>query len=189
MKRNVFVVWALVVGTTAFAIDPVNPKLAVLANNSTGVFKVVYEGVQGNSAKVNVLNTAGKKVFSETIRGVEGFVLPLNFNGMERGQYVVEVLDGSGRQAQLVNYATETAPASIHVARINGRDPKYLLAVANKGEEVINVRIFDGNRVQVLEESLTVAGELGRVYNLKQVVGAPTFEITDKAGNTRVIRY
>jgi hypothetical protein len=189
MKRNVLVALALAVGTAAFAIDPVNPKMAVLTNNTTGVFKVVYEGVQGSSVKINVLNKAGKKVFSETIRGVEGFVLPLNFNGMEKGQYVIEVLDGNGRQAQVVNYATGVAPANVHVARIKGEDQKYLLAVATKGEDVIKVRIFDGNQVQVHEENLTVAQELGRVYNLKQVVGAPTFEITDKSGNTRVIRY
>jgi hypothetical protein len=36
---------------------------------------------------------------------------------------------------------------------------------------------------------MTVSGSFGLVYNLKQVAGTPTFEVTDKTGNVKTIKY
>lgn len=189
MKKNVMVALALIVSVAAFAIDPVNPKLVVMSGKNTGIFKVIYEGAQAGAVKMNVLNSTGKLVFTETIKGVDGFVRPVNFNGMEAGEYTIEIVDANGKQIQKVNYKNDSTIKNVHVAKITGAEAKYLLAVANDQEETINVRIFDGNNNQVHEETVKVAGNFGLVYNLKQVAGAPTFEVTDKTGNTRVIRY
>ncbi len=188
MKKNVVVALALIVSAAAFAIDPVNPKLVVVTSKNTGVFKVIYEGGAG-AVKMNVVNHAGKLVFTETIKGVDGFVRPVNFAGMEAGEYTIEIVDANGKQIQKVNYNNESAVKSIHIAKISGTDAKYLLAVANDAEETINVRIFDGNNNQVHEENVKMTGNFGLVYNLKEVAGTPTFEVTDKTGNTKVIRY
>jgi hypothetical protein len=189
MKKNVLVAFALIVSAAAFAIDPVNPKLVVMSSKNTGVFKVIYEGAQAGPVKMNVLNQSGKLVFTETIKGVDGFVRPVNFNGMEAGEYTIEIVDAAGKQIQKVNFTNESTVKNVHVAKITGGESKYLLAVANDAEETINVRIFDGNNNQVHEENVKVAGNFGLVYNLKNVTGTPTFEVTDKTGNTKVIRY
>jgi hypothetical protein len=77
----------------------------------------------------------------------------------------------------------------VHLAKIADTE-KYLLAVAKSGnEEQINVKIYDGNSNIVHNETLVVKGDFGLVYNLKNVAGLPTFEVTDKTGNSKVIRY
>jgi len=189
MKKNVLVVLALAVGAAAFAIDPVNPKLVVITNKNAGVFKVIYDGAQSGTVKMNVLNTAGKVVFSETIRCAEGFVQPLNFSGMKKGEYTIEVIDAGGRQVHQVKYEGEESTLNVHVARVNPTESKYLVALASREAGSVYVRIFDGNNAQVHEQTLKVAGEFGVVYNLKQVTGAPTFEITDSKGITKVVRF
>jgi hypothetical protein len=106
---------------------------------------------------------------------------------MEPGEYTIEIADESGKQIQKVNYRNETSVKSVHVSKI-AEEGKYLLAIANKGSEQINIRIYDGAGNQVHDENMTITGNFGLVYNLKQVSGTPTFEITDKTGNTKVIK-
>ncbi len=111
---------------------------------------------------------------------------PLNFKGMATGEYTIEVSDVYGKNVQIVNYTIEQSTPAVHVSKISG-DNRYLLAVENEKE--INVRIFDGLNKLVHDKNLVVNGNLGLVYNLKGVLGVPTFEVTDNSGNTKVIRF
>jgi hypothetical protein len=177
---------AMFVSVLVFAKDPGNPRIVVV-NQKSGVFKVIYEGAKSN-VTMKILNQNGIEVFSENLGTVNGFVRPVNFTGMTPGEYTIEVVDNSGKQIQKVTYANETPINSVHIARIAESD-KYLLAVANKGSEEINVKIFDGSNNLVHDENMTVKGNFGLVYNLKQVAGTPTFEVTDRTGNVRTIKY
>jgi len=178
---------ALVVGA-AVAADPVGPKVVVLTQKESGIFKVIYEGVKAGRVNMKISNQIGEVVFNESVTGVNGFVRPVNFKGMAPGEYTIEVSDASGKQIQKVNYEIEQTVNSVYVAKIAG-ESKYLLAVAKGTEEKINVKIFDGSSNLVHNQNLVVNGTLGLVYNLKDVVGVPTFEVTDKTGNTKVIKY
>jgi len=178
---------ALVAGV-AVAADPVNPKMVVLNQKESGIFKVIYEGVKAGRVNMKISNQDGEVVFNESVTGVNGFVRPVNFNGMTPGEYTIEVSDASGKQIQKVNYEIEQTVNMVHVAKITG-ESKYLLAVAKGTEEKINVKIFDGSSNLVHNQNLVVSGNFGLVYNLKDVAGVPTFEVTDKTGNTRVIKY
>ncbi|MDZ7649900.1 MAG: hypothetical protein U5K54_23705 [Cytophagales bacterium] len=120
-------------------------------------------------------------LFSETLNNVDGFIRPVNFKSMAAGEYTIEVTDASGKQMQKVNYTIENQIKSVHVAKI-GNEDKYLLAVTNENSEEINVQIFDGNNNMVHNENLVVNGNLGLVYNLKNVSGIPTFQVTNAAG-------
>ena len=107
---------------------------------------------------------------------------------MDAGEYTIEVSDASGKQVSKVNYEIEQTVNMVHVAKIAG-DNKYLLAVAKGSKDEFNVKIFDGASNLVHNENLVVNGDFGLVYNLKDVAGIPTFEVTDKTGNTKVIKY
>jgi flagellar hook assembly protein FlgD len=178
---------ALVAGV-AVAADPVGPKVVVLTQKESGMFKVIYEGVKAGKVNMKISNQDGEVVFNESVTGVNGFVRPVNFKGMAPGEYTIEVSDVSGKQIQKVNYEIEQTVNIVHVSKIAG-ESKYLLAVAKGTEEKINVRIFDGSNNLVHNQNLVVSGNLGLVYNLKDVAGVPTFEVTDNTGNTKVIKY
>jgi len=188
MKTKLMVSALLVALVTGIAVaaDPVGPKVVIINQKEAGVFKVIYEGVNAGRVNLKISDKAGSILFNETVSGVNSFIRPLNFKGMIPGEYTVEVSDANGKNVQIVNYTTEQPTQAVHVARISG-DNRYLLAVENERE--INVKIFDGLNKLVHDKNLVVNGNLGLVYNLKGVVGVPTFEVTDKSGNTKVIRF
>ncbi len=186
--KSMLVAVMVLVSAVAFAKDPVTPRLVVVNQKSNGTFKVIYEGEKKSSVKMNIVDAKGMVVFSETVKSVDGFIRPINFAGMKPGQYTIEILDGSGKAVQTVNYINDNTITNVHVAKI-ADEGKYLLAVANEGTEEINVRIFDGFNNLVHDQNMTVSGSLGLVYNLKQVIGTPTFEVTDKTGAVKTIKH
>jgi hypothetical protein len=199
MKTKNVILTALVatfVSVLAFAKDPGTPKVVVV-NQKSGVFKVIYDGQKSSKVTMRILSANGTEVFSENLGIVSGFVRPVNFTGMADGEYTIEIADNAGAQSTKVRYnkekatnsvVREKATNSIHIARL-AQGSKYLLAVANKGSEQINVKIFDGSNNLVHDENMTVTGNFGLVYNLTQVAGTPTFEVSDKTGNVKTIKY
>jgi hypothetical protein len=187
-KSVVFALIMAFVSVAAVAADPVGPKVVVINQKESGIFKVIYEGGQTGRVTLRISNQSGKVVFAETINGVDGFIRPVNFSGMEPGEYTIEVSNASGKQIQKVSYKMENKVNSIHVAKL-GNESKYLLAVGNQGTEEINVRIFDGDNNLVHNENLMINGNFGLVYNLKNVIGVPTFEVTNQMGSTKVVKY
>ncbi|MBP9926133.1 MAG: hypothetical protein KBF45_09060 [Cyclobacteriaceae bacterium] len=187
-KSFVFAVTMALISVVAVAADPVGPTVVVVNQKESGMFKVIYQGAQVGKVSLKIYDAANHIVFTETINGVEGFVRPINFKGMEAGVYKIEIADAAGKRTQTIEHNVEKALSAIHISKI-GVDSKYLLSVANKGtSEKINVRIFDGNNNQLHNEVLTVNGDLGLVYNLKNVTGVPTFEVTNQAGVTKIIK-
>jgi hypothetical protein len=173
------------VASVAFATEP-NAKVAVVGQKQSGTFKVIYNGE--GKVKMNIMNSEGDVLFTETINTTKGFVRPVNFNGLAFGEYTIEIADASGKQIQKVQYQGGTVAKNVHVAKMN-EEGKYLLAVANKKSEQINVKIFDGENNLVHDQNVVVKGDLGLVYNLKQVSGTPTFEVTDNTGVVKTVKY
>lgn len=179
---------AIITGA-AVAADPVRPTVVVVNQKESGIFKVIYKGEKVAKVNMKIYDAQGAVVFSEIVSGVDGFIRPVNFSGMNPGEYTIEVSNESGKEIQKVKYEVEQIVKSVHLAKISD-DNKYLLAVAKNGAtEQINVSIYDGENNIVHNETLTVKGDFGLVYNLKNVKGQPTFEITDNTGATKVIRY
>lgn len=188
MKTKLMVSALLVAWITgaAVAADPVVPKVAIVNQKEAGLFKVIYEGVKVGNVNLKIANKDGVILFRETISSVDGFIRPLNFKSLEEGEYTIEVADAFGKYVEKVNYKIEKPISAVHIAKISG-DNKYLLSV-EKGKD-INIKIYDGKDNLVYNESRVVNGNLGLVYNLKDITGVPTFEVTDNAGSTKVIRF
>jgi len=180
-------VLAVFVSVAAFATEG-TPTLVVV-NQKPGIFKVIYQNDQAGKISMKINNARGEEVFYESFWSANGFMRPVNFDGMQPGVYTIEIADSKGRQSHTVNYAYESNISNVRVSKM-GTEGKYLLAVANSGKpEQINVKIFDGSNNLVHNESITVKGDFGLVYNLQQVSGVPTFEVTDRTGTSKVIKH
>jgi hypothetical protein len=173
---------AMSVSTVLASSEPLSSKVVVL-NQESGIYKVIYESAKAGRVTLTISDKTGNVVFKEGIRTVNGFIRPVNFKGMDEGVYTIAIADESGEQIQTVNYQNDSAVKSAHIAKI-AEDGKYLLAVASTGAGQINVRIFDGDNNLVHNQNVTVNGDFGLVYNLKQVAGTPSFEVTDSTGNS-----
>jgi hypothetical protein len=176
---------ALITGVAA-AADPVGPKVVIINQKDAGIFKVIYEGAQVGNVNLSIANQEGDILYKETIRGVEGFIRPVNFKSLAAGEYSIVVSDSFGKVVQKVKYKMEQPETAIHIAKIEG-DNRYLLSI-EKGKD-INVKIFDGFSNLVHSENRSVSGNLSLVYNLAAVAGKPTFQITDNSGNIKMIGF
>ena len=171
--KNVVLTLAAVIVASAFTFAATPSKVAVVQNND-GIYKVIYEGATSGKVTLKIYDNSSNVIFSETKKGLSKFMLPLNFTGLEQGEYSIEIADETGTQIKKVNYTSAdavVAAKAVHFTKL--QDGKYLMSAATEGN--INVQIFDGNDNLVHSEDLVVNGKLGLVYNLKGVQGQPTF--------------
>lgn len=185
--KSILLAAMMLISVAVLADEPGSPKLVVLSQKETGLFKVIYENPKTSRVKMTILNSNGDALYTESIKVNDGFILPVNFTGLTPGEYSIEVTDGTATQSQKVSYFTSAKAQPIHVAKLTSEANKYLLSVASEG--AINVKILDGANNIIHDQNVNVNGSIGLVYNLKSVSGTPTFEVTDNSGNVKTVKY
>lgn len=184
MKTTSLFIAALVVVSAAFGKEePSTSKgLAVVPVKGSEVFKVIYKGETAGRVKLNIYNVKGEVVFSESFTGTDGFIRPLNFKGLQPGEYTIELVDANGKKTEKVAYNKVVSTKNIHVSKVAAESGKFLVAVSGAMAEKIRVDIYDGEKNLVHTETKVVDGDFAQLYALKNVSGAVTFEISDNAG-------
>jgi hypothetical protein len=189
--KSLFIaVVAMVVSLAAFGKEePSNSKgLAVVPVKGSEVIKVIYKGEAAGKVKLNIYNEASELVFSESISGMDGFIRPLNFNGLKAGQYTVELIDATGKKVEKVDYKPATANKYVHISKLS-EEGKYLVAVSGTGKESVDVKIFDANNNLLHSEVKSVDGSYAQVYTVKNLKGAVTFQVTNAAGQSKTVQF
>jgi len=192
--RSLFLAALVTVVSLATAVGkdvPRNTGLAVVPVKGSEIFKVIYKGETTGRVKLNIYNASSRIIFSESINVGDGFICPLNFAGLEPGEYTLELVDVTGaKKVEKVKYLTSTASSkNVHISKLVKEEGKFLVAVTNAGTEKINVRIYDGANNLVHSESREVKGDFAQLYTIKNVTGGLTFEVSDEAGYTKTIRF
>jgi len=199
MKSRAMVVASMLmlVSVFTFANNSNDSQLEVVAQQSKSILKVIYQGTSNGKAVLKVYNQSGDVVFMDRIFTEKGFIRPLNFSGMEKGTYKIEVSTSQGTSVKSVEYveaedtkavvtANEAAGIkAVHIAKLNA-EGKYLISISNQGENNVTVRVYDGNKNIISNKRININGNYGVVYNLKDVAGTPSIEVTDNAVNTTV---
>jgi hypothetical protein len=107
MKTKSILLAVMTLGASiAFAANP-NPQIAVIGQKKPGTFKVIYEGAKEGKIKMNIFDKSGSVIYSETIHGIRGFIRPVNFTGLEYGEYTIEIADAVGKQSQKISYVSQ----------------------------------------------------------------------------------
>jgi hypothetical protein len=188
MKFKSLFLAALLVVSSAVSFagkdEPRKTGLAVVPVKGSEIFKVVYRGENAGKVKLTIYNNAGTTVYSETINGLDGFIYPINFKGLTSGEYTIEIQDAAGKKVEKVVYQAFKKSNNFHVSKLSD-DGKFLVTVANKESNVINIRILDKDNNVIHSESKAIEGDFARVYKLTTMTGGCTFEFSDKSGNSQ----
>lgn len=192
MKTRFFYLAALlVIGSTVGAVakeEPTTASVAVVAVKGSDVVRVIYKGITAGKVKVNIYNASSKVVFSESRNTTNGFILPLNFSGLQSGEYTVEVVDAIGSKSEKINYQPLKSETAVHVARL-AESGKFLLSVADNGSEVVTVKIFDEFNNLIHTSSKQFEDGFAQIFSIKsKTVGSYTFEVINSEGNTTTVR-
>src|SRR6478736_8209739 len=140
--RNFLSVLVLFLSSTISFANPDESSMTVVAGESAGVFKVVYKSAAATRVQVSILNSRNEVVFSESFKRLSRFSRPYNFQNLPEGEYTIEVKDKTGIKVEKVNYSLGVVNSLVKVTKL-GDQPKYLLSVANKGINIINVSVYN----------------------------------------------
>ncbi len=193
MKTKSLLIAALVVVSAAVSAigkeEPTKAGLAIVPVKGSQTFKVIYKSENVGTTKVNIYNAESKVIFSEVVSNTGGFILPLNFNGLQSGKYTIELIDATGTKTEKINFQPAAKSSlSVHVAKLS-EEGKFLLAVANTKNEVITIKIYDNFNNLVYNESKELNGDFAQVYALKNVSPSYTFEVSDNAGHIKLVAF
>ncbi len=68
--------------------------------NNSAIFKVIYEGATAGKVTLKVYDSNSNLLLTETTKGLNKFIRPLNFGSLDHGVYTVEVTDETGTHSQ-----------------------------------------------------------------------------------------
>jgi hypothetical protein len=169
--------------------EPRGTGMAVIPVKGSEIFKLVYKGHSAGKVQLNIYDASSQLVHNQTFNGVDGFIIPLNFGGLQYGEYTIVITDASGKKVEKVAYRRQDTLKNVHISRINATD-KYLLSVgSNAINGPINVRIFDAGNNLIFTETKEVKGDFAQVYKLEHVSGAFTFQVSDNSGNVKTVDF
>ncbi|MEX2232367.1 MAG: T9SS type A sorting domain-containing protein [Cyclobacteriaceae bacterium] len=187
--KTLFFAMLLTVSTAAFALGKDKPGMTVVAVKGSEVFKVIYQGETTGKIRLNIFDEQGRMIHSETIVGLSGFICPLNFKGLQSGNYTIELVDGTGKHREKVVYLPVSEMKSIHVSKLRSEEGKFLFVIANAQDEPIRLKIYDERKSLVYEETRTISGDFAQVYKMANKHGRYTFEVADVAGNQKYFTF
>ena len=183
----VAVLFSVVTIASVMAADEPTSGLAVVSAKGSQVVRVIYKAENAGRIKLSVINSASKVVFSESRNTTEGFILPLNFTGLQYGEYTIQLTDANGTKSEKFVYAPAAGNA-VHVSQL-GTEGKFLLSVAHIKNDDVTVRVFDSANNLVHVATQAISGDFAQVYVIKNYDGGCTFEISSKRGTTSTIRF
>lgn len=191
MKTKSLFIAALVIVSAVSSVagkDAPRTGMAVVPVKGSEVFKVIYKGENTGKVRLNIYNADAKIVLSETFNS-DGFIIPVNFKGLEYGEYTIELVDAAGKKVEKITYAPFKNTRFIHISKITTEENKYLLSVANTASSRIVVKIFDAQNNLIHTETKNIDANFAQVYKLHNTTAGVTFEVSDDAGNSKTLQF
>lgn len=192
MKTTLIAALVVMSAAVSLANAPASESgFAVVPVSGSTVYKVIYKGETETKVKLNVYNSQSVLIFSETLAKGNGFIRPLNFQGLASGEYTIELVGAAGKQTEKINFSPLKSNLKyVHVSRLASEEGKYILSVVSNTETAseVNINIYSEGTL-VHKETKTINGEFAMVYNLKAISGNLTFEVTDNAGVASTVHF
>ncbi len=187
MKSRLLIMALLAFFTsTAHSLYPeTDPSLSATRKDSSGIYLVSYADQKPGNVILTVDDEQGNLLARRVIQNQQGFLLPINLSSVPEGVYIIQTDNGTEKASVTVAYNNNTAPTYSRV--VNLGENRYLFSSSHAGKETITINISDGNGVIVFQEDRTVSGYFSMVFNLKNVTGKPSFEVTETSGNSLMI--
>jgi hypothetical protein len=185
-RSFVFALALMFMATASLVAQNPSPSFEIFNQEGSTVYKLLYKAPGKQRVNLKISDKSGV-VYSETLSFNEQFIYPLDFKGMKRGEYTVEVSGKNNSLKESFEFGTKTPLAYVHVAKQPNN--KYLLSIKSQTPADFTVRIFDRWNREVLEKSESVSDEYALVYNLSRLAGPFNFEVTNSSGNVSIIQH
>ncbi|MBL7858798.1 MAG: hypothetical protein JNM57_14005 [Cyclobacteriaceae bacterium] len=194
MKKTLSIFAALMILSVAVvarsADKPVHPTsttgMAVVQSGT--IVKLFYKSEKPAKVRVTIYDRHNTIVLTENIKKLDGFMRPYNFSSLPEGDYTIEVADENGKQIEKIDYHHASFKKLGHLVKIQDTE-KYMLMLANRGEDVVDIKVLDGKRNLAYQGTEKISNDFSKVFDLTNLKGDFSLEITDKSGTTLVLTY
>ncbi len=178
------------VGSAIAAEGPVTKGMVVVPVKGSETYKVIYKGASTGKVTLNIYDASSDRIFTQTFNGVDGFICPVNFSGVDAGAYTIELVDAEGKQMQTIRHGAHSArETAAHVNKLQGQEDRYLLSFVSNEAADVTVRIFDGSDRLIFEETRPTNGQFAKIYTLAADFDKVRFEIRDTKGKIKSITF
>jgi hypothetical protein len=160
--------------------------MAVVHTNFSS-YKLIYKSEEATDIKVEIFNSKNERIFSEIIKKSNGFARPYNFESLPEGEYSIRIDNGSNWLTETIEYRPSQIDKLAHVVSL--KDGKYLLSLVGQNEspEQFEVDIFNDKGEKLYSGTKSVSGNFAQLFNLKDMNGPFSFEITGKNGSSKTL--
>lgn len=192
MKKTIILLSALCVMLTsaAFATEDKNalqPEFGVIRNGQ--VIKVLYKNAKFSDVRVSIFDQNFRRVFSEVLKGTNGFGRPYDLSKLPKGVYVVELSNGTGVTSKAVVIEDDKKTSkSFKVARVFKKDGKVLVTVGRHAKR-FQMKIVDDEGKVLYSEEKSIRNDFAKVYDVSSIDGTVTFHIKDEHGNVETVSF
>ncbi len=191
--KKLLTVAAVLVSAGVFAgvgeEKPTSASGVAVMKKDGNTFHLIYKGESTANVKVEIFSAKNRLVYSETLKGVDGFLRPYNFSELPEGEYTISISDGLTKQIEKVDYREGRVAKLVNILKLSGQDNKYLVTAAGKGEEFLTVNIYDRNDQLLHTEARLTSGDFAQVYKVANANGSLTFEIIHENGEAKKVQY
>jgi len=166
------------------AFDP-TPWFTISRNETSGVYLIKYTGSKTGNVTVKIKDSKGNEISSTVVYAVRDFSMPINLSSVSEELYTIQIDNGVDKVVQTLNYTNSKLPTYTHVVNLGNKH--YLFSVSHAGTEDVLIVISDGNGVAVFKENKKIKGDIAFIFDLTNVFGQPTFDITEESGHSLMI--
>lgn len=186
MKKSFSIFGMLIlISSVVFAggIDnPLVPSNMAIIKTNTGA-RIFYSTETASQVHVKIYNADNKAVFSDFIKSKESFSRLYNLMDLPKGEYRVVMEDENGIREELFSNRKKVEVLSSIIYAKNVQ--KCLVTLYTLDGTDVSVTLFDKNRQVLSSNALTVDGQASRLFNLEQIDGQITVEVSNANGIVR----
>lgn len=153
-------------------------KMAVM--KSGDVVKVFYKKSSDAKVKITILDQDNKAVFAEEVKNHSGFIRPYNLSQLPEGDYKIVMEDESDKREESISTVKDHSSALASVLKAN--EHQFVVTLYSKQEKSVKVSFLDSEENVLFAENYLVEGRMPKLFNLKNINGAVTIEVTDDTG-------
>ncbi len=175
MKKLIFAIGLLmtVSATPIFAAEDGEKEtinnVSVVPTAKGAAISVSLDEASDKIVKVNIYNAAGKKIYTDRVKGNKSFKRNYNFEKLTAGKYTVELISENGIVKEEINYAVAPRVKSVD-ANLQQRDKGiYSLTVSSANDVPAYISIYDNRNNLVHTEKMEMGGAFTKDYNLNRI--------------------
>jgi len=166
--------------------NPTKPSSNVAIIKSNSGVKVIYKAEDACQVKISIYDNDNKEIFSEEVKAKASFMRPYNLDNMPEGDYRIVVKDADETSESIVNTSKSRESALIGLVRAS--DDRYLITLTSPVKTDIFLKLTDEFSNVIHTEKLAVDGNLSKLFNLKNVAGSVTAELTSEEGLSKTLQ-